>query len=209
MYGHHTSVLMADNKITFSDNYYMNAAVGMVIMPCLGRLVHLGMLYNCHTESIIPEIKLWDSETLKNSMDAKPQPYSNFEIITEDTISKKSSSLGIDANLKLSFTGGLFKVSGAAKYMYDRKLSERQARVTLKCTSTTHFEELKMKQIGKIQYSEVLDDVDVTHIVSGVTYGSTTFFVVDSTLSEEETLHDVQGSMIVAIKKSLRLVKLH
>ena len=162
------------------------SAEGLHRIPCLGRQFHLGMLYDCCSETIIPGKKLWDSDTLKSSMETRPQPYSNFEIIAEDTLSKKCLSLGIDAELKLSFMGGLLKMSGAAKYMDDRKLSDKQARVTLKYASTTRFEELSMEQLGHIDYSKIHDEVDATHVVCGVTYGSDAFFVFDCTLDSDE-----------------------
>ena len=158
------------------------------------------MLYDCRSETIILGKKLWDSDILKSSMEVRPQPYSNFEIIAEDTLSKKCLSLGIDAELKLSFMGGLLKMSGAAKYMDDRKLSDKQARVTLKYASTTRFEELSMEQLGHIDYSKILDEVDATHVVCGVTYGSDAFFVFDCTLDSDENKRDVQRNMEVAIK---------
>ena len=173
---------------------------GILQLPCLGRPFHLGMLYDSRSETLIPGKTLWDSKVLQSNMQKKPKPYSNFEIIAEDTLQKKSFNLGITAKLKLSFLGGLVEVSGAAKYMEDRKSSEQQARVTLKYTSTTHFEELTMEQIQSIQYPEVFDDVDATHIVSAVQYGSDAFFVFDYHVSTSEKIRDVQGSMEVLVK---------
>lgn len=60
---------------------------------------------------------LWDSKVLESASQVSAQPNSGFEVITEDTIQKKSSSLDIDVNLKLSLMGGLVKVEGAAKFL--------------------------------------------------------------------------------------------
>lgn len=174
--------------------------LGLLEFPCLGRPFHLGMLYDSRSETVIPGKTLWDSKVLQSNLQTRPKPYSNFEIIAEDSLQKKSLKLGIDAKLKLSFMGGLVQVSGAAKYIDDRKTSEQQARVTLKYTSTTHFEELTMEQIGSIQYPKVFDDVDATHVVSGVLYGSDAFFVFDRKLSASDNIRDVQGSLKVLVK---------
>lgn len=121
-------------------------------IPCLGRPFNLGMLYDCRTEKLIPGITLWDAKKLKSFSQIKKQPSSSYEIFAEDTIASKSSSLGIEANLKLSLMCGLIQVDGAAKYLKDEKSSEKQCRVTLQYRSTTHFEQLTMDQIGDIQY---------------------------------------------------------
>ena len=175
-------------------------ASGLLELPCLGRPFHLGMLYDSRSETIIPGKTLWDSKVLQCNMQKQPKAYSNFEVFAEDTLQKKSFSLGIDANLKLSFMGGLIQVSGAAKYMNDRKSSAQQARVTLKYTSTTRFEELTMEQIGSIQYPEVFDDVDATHVVSAVLYGADAFFVFDRQIGDNENTNDIQGRMQALVK---------
>ncbi len=102
----------------------------------------MGMLYDVHSEFIIPGKSLWDLTVLKSATNKTAQPSSHFEIIAEDSIEKKSSSLNIEANLKLSLLGGMVDVSGAAKFLNDKQSSEQQARVTLKYSSTTHFEQL-------------------------------------------------------------------
>ncbi len=169
-------------------------------LPCLGRPFSLGMLYDAHSECIIPGKSLWDSTVIKSATNKTPQPSSNFEIIAKDSIEKKSSSLNIEANLKLSLLGGMVDVSGAAKFLNDKQSSEQQARVTLKYSSTTHFEQLTMEQLGALQYPEVLDDHHATHIVTGIQYGSDAFFVFDRSLVANEKFRDVHGNLEAKIQ---------
>lgn len=169
-------------------------------IPCLGRPFNLGMLYDCHSESLIPGKSLWDSTIIKSALQTTIQPSSNFDIIAEDTIQKKSSSLDIDASLKMSLMGGMVTVGGAAKFLDDKKYSEQQARVTLKYSSTSRFEQLTMEQLGAIQYPQVLDDHHATHVVTGVTYGSDAFFVFDRSISKVEESRDVHGEMEAKMK---------
>lgn len=173
---------------------------GQLKMACLGRPFHLGMLYDRRSETIIPGKTLWNSTFLKSHKQTIPKPYCNCEIISQDTLQKKSFNLDISAELKLSFMGGLVQVSGAAKYIDDRKSSEQQARVTLKYTSTSRFEEMSMEQMASIQYPEVLDDADATHVVSGALYGADAFFVFDYQMNENENMREVQGNMEALIK---------
>jgi energy-coupling factor transporter ATP-binding protein EcfA2 len=153
------------------------------------------MLYDVHSENIIPGKTLWDSKVLKSASQTTQQPSSNFEIIAEDTIQRKSSSLDIEANLKLSLMGRMVKVSGAARYLDDKKSSEQQARVTLKYSSTTHFQQLTMEQLGVIQYQSVLEDHYATHLVTGIVFGSDAFFVFDRSVRGNEKLQDVHSNM--------------
>lgn len=85
--------------------------------------------------------------------------------------------------------------SAAAKYLNDHRSSERQSRVVLQYKSTTRFEELTMEQLGNIQYPEVLDNEDATHVVTGIKFGSDAFFVFDRLASENESMHDVLGEL--------------
>ena len=170
-------------------------ATGILQLPCLGRPFHLGMLYDSRSEKIIPGISLWDADKMKSALQSRPQTRSKCKIIAEDNFRKKSSSLGINGRLKLSLLGGLVDVSGAAEYIIDRKSSKQQARVTLKYSSTARFDELMLEQIKEIQYPDVLEDTNATHIVTGVLYGSDAFFVFDRTITSEERHCDIHSHM--------------
>lgn len=171
-----------------------------LVIPSLGNPFSLGMLYDGHSEKLIPGKSLWDAKVLDSAKKVTQQPSSDFELHTESTLGEKTSSLKVEANLKLSLLGGMIEVGGAAKYLNDEKTSERQARVTLKYSSTSRFEQLTMEQIGAIQYPKVLDDNTATHVVTGITYGTDAFFVFDRSLTESEKIKKISGNMQVAIK---------
>ena len=173
---------------------------GNLRIPSLGRPFNLGMLYDCRTEKLLPGITLWGSHKLKSASQVEKQPSSSYKIITEDSIREKTTTLGVDANVKISLLCDLVKVHGAAKYLGDHKTSKKQSRVTLQYTSTTHFEQLTMDQIGAIQFPDVLNDQDATHVVTGIQYGADAFFVFDRSLEGAETMHDVQGKMEAAVR---------
>ncbi len=174
---------------------------GTFQLPCLGRPFHLGMLYDSCREKIIPGKTLWNADILQSALQSQPQLFSKFEIFAEDGIDIKSTGLGISADMKLGFMSGLVKVSGSAEYLDDRKTSAQQARVTLKYSSTTHFEELTMEQISKIQHPNIFEDMDATHVVTGVLYGSDAFFVFDRQIEANESIQDVHGQMEVLVRK--------
>ena len=171
-------------------------------LPCLGRPFKLGMLYDCRNDSLVPGITLWNEELLKVARSESLQPSSGFEIIAKDTTANKMFNLGVDGNLSLSILGGLVSVNGSAKYVDDHKSSSNHARVILKYTSTSKFQQLTMDQLGKsnIQYPEVFDKGIATHVVTGVLFGGDAFFIFDREVSQEENYPKVHGDMEVSIK---------
>ena len=90
-------------------------------IPCLGRPFKLGMLYDCRTDKLIAGLTLWNAkklESAKHTSQVKtPSCLGNPTI--EDTIKDKLSSVGADAQLKLSFMSGMVEVDGAVKFLRD------------------------------------------------------------------------------------------
>uniref|UniRef100_A0A8C6TJ05 SNTX thioredoxin-like domain-containing protein n=1 Tax=Neogobius melanostomus TaxID=47308 RepID=A0A8C6TJ05_9GOBI len=172
-------------------------------MPALGRPFNLGMLYDCRADSLVPGVTLWDREELAEDMTVTPKPNSEFEIVASESISGKSSSMGVEASLKASFFSGLVKVDGSAKYLNDTKTSKHQARVTLQYKTTTKFKELTMNHLGRgnIKHPYIFDQGLATHVVTAILYGAQAFFVFDREVSETEKLQDIQGNLQVMIKK--------
>ena len=169
-------------------------------IPCLGRPFQLGMLYDCRSDCLIPGVTLWNYENLKRAINSKPQLTSFFEVTAEDSINEKAVKLEIDPNMKVSFLAGLVNVSGAAKYLDDRRSSVNQARVSLNYKSTSRFEQLTMEQLGNLDHPIVINDQTATHLVTGVLYGADAIFVFDRHVSKDENYRDVHGSMEVMIR---------
>ena len=171
-----------------------------LVIPSLGIPFSLGMLYDARSEKIIPGKSLWDAKVLDSAKKVAQQPSSNFEVYAKNTIGEKTKSLNVEASLKLSLMGGLIEIGGAGKYLNDERTSEKQARVTLKYSCTSRFEQLTMEQIGSIQYPKVLDDNKATHVVTGITYGTDAFFIFDRSVSESEKITEISGKMEAVIK---------
>ncbi|CAB1426558.1 unnamed protein product [Pleuronectes platessa] len=176
---------------------------GSMEVAALGRPFSLGMLYDCRRDLLVPGMTLWDRDDLKKHIRERPQNSNDFEIVASDSIEDKSSALKVEASLKASFLGGLVEVGGSAKYLNDHKTSRNQARVTLKYETTTKFQELSMKHLGRgnVKHPEVFDKGIATHVVTAILYGAQAFFVFDREMSETEDHQDVQVNLKVTIKK--------
>ncbi|XP_059585379.1 verrucotoxin subunit beta-like [Alligator mississippiensis] len=175
----------------------------VVEMPALGRPFQVGMLYDCRSDLLVPGVTLWRPEELKKDLNVRPQPKTDFEIIASDTIEDKASALGVSAELKASFIGGLVEVGGSAKYFKDTKKSKQQARTTLQYSTTTRYEQLSMSHLGpeNVSYRTVFDQGTATHVVTAVLYGAQAFFVFDKQVSSSEDIQEIQGELQVMIKK--------
>ena len=171
-----------------------------LVIPNLGNPFSLGMLYDACSEKIIPGKTLWDAKVLDLAKKVAQQPSSNFEVYSKNTLEENTQSLNVEASLKLSLMGGMIEIGGAGKYLNDERTSERQARVTLKYSCTSRFEQLTMEQIGSIQYPKVLDNNEATHVVTGITYGTDAFFIFDRSLTESEMTKNISGNMEAVIK---------
>ena len=172
------------------------------IIPALGRPFDLGMLYDRRSDQLVLGKTLWSPDHLSQAVSTIPKPYTNSEVLAEDTIDDKTSALNIEASLKLSFLGGLVNVQGAAKYLDDRKTSSNHCRVVLKYEVTTELKQLTMEHLGrgKVQYPEVFDQDIATDVVVGILYGAKAFFIFDQEVSKDESLKEVHGNMEVLVK---------
>ncbi|XP_044035525.1 LOW QUALITY PROTEIN: stonustoxin subunit beta-like [Siniperca chuatsi] len=174
----------------------------ILVLAALGRPFTLGALYDARQDKLIPGFTLWKDEVLKESTVDCPQPSSAFEIIASDSIEDKSSLLDVEASLKASFLGGLIEVGGSAKYLNDTKKYQNQSRVTLQYKATTNFKQL-MTNLGSkhVEYSELFENIQATHVVIGILYGANAFFVFDSDKVDSSNVQEIQGSMEAMIKK--------
>ena len=172
------------------------------VVAALGRPFDLGMLYDRRSEELILGKTLWSPDHLSQAVNTITKPYTNSEVLAEDTIDDKASALNVESSLKLSFLGGLVNVQGAAKYLDDRKTSSHHSRVVLKYETTTELKQLTMEHLGpgKVQYPEVLDQDIATDVVVGILYGANAFLIFDQEVSKGESLKEVHGNMEVLVK---------
>ncbi|KAM8981209.1 stonustoxin subunit alpha-like [Sarcophilus harrisii] len=175
----------------------------MMEIPALGRPLHLGTLYDCRSDTLIPGVTLWDKETLKRNVTTEDQYKTEFDIITSDSMEEKTNAMNITGELKASVLGGLVEIGGSGKYLCDTKTSQQQARVTLKYSMTTQYSHLTMSHLGdeNISYHDVFDNGTATHVVTAVLYGAQAFFVFDQKVSSNKNVKESEGMLKAAITK--------
>ena len=167
----------------------------------LGRPFQLGMLYNMPSDTLITGLSLWDKKLLESSTRKSREVASDFEISASDSLDDRMKSIGVGGDLSLSIAVGLVKVGGSAKYVYSLKASSNVARMILRYSCTSYFEQLTMEQLGNIQYPEILEKQEATHVVTGIEYGADAFFVFETELQKREKKQEIQGKMEVQIAR--------
>ncbi|XP_051745709.1 verrucotoxin subunit beta [Ctenopharyngodon idella] len=176
-----------------------SVGVNVIETAALGRPFQLGMLYDCRKDELIPGLRLWSKEQLRQNISTHSQINTRFNVTASDSIQDKSKILNIDGGLKLSLLGDLVHVSGAAKYLKDTKTSFKQQRLTLHYHSTSRFEELTMNHLPSGNTAE--DDDTATHVVTAVLYGADACFVFDREVTSDEDRKTVKGEVKVALEK--------
>ena len=171
-------------------------------IQAIGRPFELGMLYDCRSDTLIPGITLWSKDKLEKDLTVKKESTQSMKIEASDSLSDKASLLNVEANLKLSFLGGLISVSGSAKYLDDRISSSHQERVTLSYQCTTKFEHLSMQTLAvdNIDYPDVFDKQEATHVVTGIQYGARAVFLFDKQHISTDAKRKVEGAVEVIVK---------
>ncbi|KAM8979892.1 uncharacterized protein LOC100932386 [Sarcophilus harrisii] len=172
-------------------------------IPALGRPLHLGTLYDCRSDTLVPGVTLWNKETLERNVTTEDQCKTEFDIITSDSMEEKTNAMNITGELKASVLGGLVEVGGSGKYLCDIKTSQQQARVTLKYITTTQYSHLTMSHLGdeNISYHDVFYNETATHVVTAVLYGAQAFFVFDQKSSMDKNIKDVEGILKANVEK--------
>ena len=102
----------------------------------LGRCAQLGDLYNARTDSFCG-VSLFKKSIPAEAITVTDNHHVNMEFIFSDSISDKFNKLGVSAELKASFLGGLFTVGGHGKYLSDEKKSARSVKSSLFYNSNT------------------------------------------------------------------------
>ncbi|CAG2256745.1 unnamed protein product [Mytilus edulis] len=171
-------------------------------IPALGRPFDLGMLYDCRTNNLITDRRVWNEQSIKQHTTSQSQPQCDFDFTAEDTISAKTSFLDINAELKLSLLLGWIKVDGSAKYLENHRTFTRQSRVSFKYRCRTHFKELRINEIISEQQGDrrVLHLGNATHVVTGILYGIDAIFIFDRNTTDNEDTLQIHNKLEAMIK---------
>ena len=87
---------------------------GSLSIPALGRPFTLGALYDIRSDRLLG-VKLWNKATLEQNVLYQRLPSLDAKVIASNSLNDKANAFDIEAELKISFLGGLVKAKGAGK----------------------------------------------------------------------------------------------
>ena len=172
------------DSITFDD---------VMQMPCLGRNLKLGDLYDCCNDKIVISNSIWDEKTiheaqLEGKSEKDPIEYTRWVI---NNIDKKASCLGINGELYLSCVSNSdnVKLEDEAKFFHDSSSSKSRVCVALKCYSLSKVIQVNKKKILNSVSIETFELETATHVVTSIGYGAISIIVCEQEIQEK---HDIQ-----------------
>ena len=107
----------------------------------------------------------------------------------------------IEGSLQIGIICGLIKIEGAGRFLNENTYSKKTSRVALYYEKQTKLERIPMEMIKNIEYPEVFDKADATHVVVGVQYGGKAIFDFQKSFDTVEAKLDAEGSLKAQIDK--------
>ena len=166
-----------------------NSFKDVIWMPCLGRNLKLGDLYDCCTDKTTIGSSIWDEKSIHEAQfQGNHDPVTECTICVHENIHHKICCLGISEELYLSCAAGHIKLRGEASFFSDNVPSKDIARVALKYHTSS-----KVIQLNKMKLNfcniDTYEQESATHVVTGVRYGAISIVVCDQKIQGK---HDIK-----------------
>ncbi|XP_076874396.1 uncharacterized protein LOC143524655 isoform X2 [Brachyhypopomus gauderio] len=159
---------------------------GIVEVSALGRHFDLGMLYDCHSDSVSSDVFLWDEDTLSSMRVSFPRPHTDVRMLEGDSLQERLRALDLTPPLRASVVAGLVEVSGASAFVNHPTQSQLQDRVTLHYRTSTRLDMLSHTLLQSAAPLSPTNQNTATHVVVAVLYGAQAFFVFDDKRESRE-----------------------
>ena len=183
--------------------FFENMDNKVLEVPCEFTPRRLGCLYDDASGSFLDDsLTVWDRESIDAAAKASSsfQSSSNVEIMSDDGDSKRNNLYGIDVSLTLGFFAGMVKVKGSVGFLVERNRSRKVVRLTLKYQCSTKFEQLSTTELtGSVNSRIKATTHQATHVVVGVLYGASAYFVFEREIKQDEDYNKVKGSLELSI----------
>ena len=172
-----------------------------------GSAITLGSLYDGSKDKLMTSLNLWSPQVVADNILSRHVGYSNTEFRTDEDILNRLDVMGLDAELQLSFMGGLVTVSGGAEYLHDEDHKENTVKSTLIYKATTRSEQmpygvpLTYPGVCKHVTSKASSDgISPTHVVTEIVYGLNGYMVFKKHYLTNTQKKKISGSLDVVVK---------
>eukprot|EP00092_Neocalanus_flemingeri_P003730 GFUD01004010.1.p1 GENE.GFUD01004010.1~~GFUD01004010.1.p1 ORF type:complete len:2638 (-),score=679.59 GFUD01004010.1:412-8325(-) len=171
-------------------------------IPVHGQHVFtLGALYDERSQQVLMGHSPWSNKTIENGKVSKKIATSHFEVSVADSLQERCKLMKVEGSLQLGIMCGIIKIEGAGKFLNENTESKKTSRVALYYEKQTKIERIPMEMITKLEYPEVFDQADATHVVVGVQYGAKAVFDFRKSFDTEKAKLEAGGSLKAQIDK--------
>lgn len=171
----------------------------VISKACLGRPFHLGMLYDCRNDQLLPSASLWDFTAIKEVTETSSQEDSGYEIVTAQSFAERASHFGVDSDLQFSLLTGLVNPVGSASYLCDFTSYKSHAYVALKHWNMSRYEYFQMDRLGSSMENPSYGKL-ATHIVIQIVYGLEAIIKFNQPLDKGGDLNKAQEILSNTVK---------
>ena len=159
----------------------------------LGRVSHLGYLYDERSDSFLNFSLFNDKEINASAIKTTNMPYTDISYLISASTSDKLHKLSVDAQLKLSVMCGLVTLNGSGKYLSDKKENSDSSSADLVYKLSTVYEEVDIAKLSKDQINVNSLKMNATHVVVGIKWGANVIGSFEYKFEKGDSKKEIEG----------------
>lgn len=169
-----------------------------ITRPALGQVASLGALYDARTDTFVP-ISLLNAPIPDSAITRTDNHTIKFDYSECDSFKEKFDKLGLSAELKASFLGGMVNVDGSGSFLNETRDTNKFMQSSLYYRTTTVHETLQFMSNdlrGILAFNNINANFG-THVVAEITWGACTIVTAKHQLSKHgtETNAEIGGAL--------------
>ena len=167
-----------------------------------GRAAALGSLYDSRSDNIM-SLSIFNQSLPNDLIQTVDTHFSDYKYSFNDSFEEKFSNLNVEAELKLSVMGGLFKLEGSAKYLNEKKSSFKSVKGSMIYNIKTkrQFLSLTNEKLKPLVSSPALEMKNATHIIVGIDWGANTVASFEYENNEHSDKKIIEGNLRAHMEK--------
>ncbi|KAL6408647.1 hypothetical protein AUP68_07591 [Ilyonectria robusta] len=167
--------------------------------PALGLAVTLGALYDARSEKVLGQSILKTGTIPPELVTEQDLSRQTYHHTTTDCLEEKLQNLDISAELGVGILCGMFASTWGAKYLSQRKSSDRLQEASAVCALRTKFEKLHLGEALKPHLNmDAFDTTEATHVVWQIEWGAQVVVMARRELRHESNGSNFSGKLAVS-----------
>jgi hypothetical protein len=178
-----------------------------ITRPALGQVAQLGSLYDARTDQFV-NISLFNGPIPVSAITNTDNHGTEYDFSKGDSLREKFDTMGLNAELKASFLGGLVNVEGSGSYLNENRDTNHVLQMSMHYRITTMNQELQFmnNDLKDLLAFKSIDGKLGTHVVAEITWGANTVVTAKHQLSKQDT--ETKTQISGALKAKLASLQL-